>query len=147
MSSYDSQRSKGKVMTRHAISLSLLAGLLTTAPVAWSAKAACADDAEDVTVLAERNNLPHGIAGDSEVVFIAEPLNGRVAVVDRFTGDEIGELPAPPGGFLLPFEMRLPKKGHLAVLDTGGFPSPTAPAVPRVYDYRYDYNRGHDTFS
>lgn len=135
-------------MTRHAISLSLLAGLLTAAPVAWFAKAACADDPdEDVAVLAERNNLPHGVAGDADVIFLTEPLNQRVAVLDRTTGDEIGQLPAPPGGFLLPFELRLPKKGHLVVLDTGGFPSPTAPAVPRVYDYFYDYNRGHDTFN
>jgi hypothetical protein len=134
-------------MTRRILSLSLLAGLLAAAPVAWIARAACTDDPEDVAVVAERDNLPHGVAGDADVIFVTEPLNQRVAVLDRFSGDEIGELPAPPGGFLLPFELRLPRKGHLVLLDTGGFPSPTAPAVPRVYAYRYDYNRGHDTFT
>ena len=81
-----------------------------------------------VSVLAERSNLPHGIAGDRRLVFVAEPLNGRVAVLDRFSGEEIGELP-PPGGLLLPFEMRLPRHGHLVVLDSGGFPSPTSKTI------------------
>jgi hypothetical protein len=97
-------------------------------------------------VLAERDNLPHGIAGDRNVLFVTEPLHGRVVVLDRFTGQQIDELPAPPGGFLLPFELRLPSKGHLVVLDAGGFPGPTGPAFPRVYDYCYKYDRAHDTF-
>jgi hypothetical protein len=90
--------------------------------------------------LAERANLPHGIAGDHGLVFVTEPLNGRVAVLDRFSGDEIGELAPPPGGFLLPFELRIPHPGHLVVLDSGGFPSPTSLAIPRVYDYQYTHN-------
>jgi hypothetical protein len=140
------------IMSRHAIppatvSFLLLLSLLSAAPAAWMGKAASADEVGSAMVLAERDNLPHGIAGDKDLLFVTEPLNGRVAVVDRFTGEEIGELPAPPGGFLLPFELRLPKNGHLVVLDTGGFPSPFAPAIPRVYDYSYKYNRGHETFS
>jgi hypothetical protein len=127
--------------------LALAAGVLGALLPVFTDRAARADETASARVIAERANLPHGIAGDRDVLFVAEPLNGRVAVIDRFTGEEIGELPPPPGGFLLPFEMRLPKKGHLVVLDTGGFPSPTAPAVPRVYDYRYDYNSGHDEFN
>src|SRR5262245_28981636 len=87
---------------------------------------ASADEPAPVSakVLAERVNLPHGVAGDLRLVFITEPLNGRVAVIDRFTGEPLAALPAPPGGFLLPFELRVPHPGHLIVLDAGGFPSP-----------------------
>ena len=35
---------------------------------------------------AERNNLPHGVAADALHVFVTEPLNGRVAVINRITG-------------------------------------------------------------
>jgi hypothetical protein len=127
--------------------IALVGGTIVASLPSFTHRAAQADEPALARVIAERANLPHGIAGDKDVLFVTEPLNGRVAVIDRFTGEEIGELPAPPGGFLLPFELRLPKKGHLVVLDTGGFPSPTAPAIPRVYDYLYDYNRGLDTFS
>jgi hypothetical protein len=99
------------------------------------------------SVFAERANLPHGVAGDQHLVFVAEPLNARVAVLDRASGDEVGDLPAPPGGFLLPFEMRLPHAGRLVVLDSGGFPDPTSLAIPRVYDYRYAYDPDARTFS
>jgi hypothetical protein len=109
---------------------------------------ASADDDGSVSacVLAERANLPHGIAGDQRLVFIAEPLNGRVAVINRFTGQPLAELPVPPGGFLLPFELRVPHPGRLIVLDAGGFPSPTSPAIPRVYDYVYHFNPGQEEF-
>jgi hypothetical protein len=110
----------------------------------WLAKA---QEFPAASILAERDNLPHGIAGDQRLVFVAEPLHGRVAVLDRFSGEEIGELPPPPGGFLLPFEMRLPHRGHLVVLDSGGFPSPTSLAIPRVYDYQYQYNSAQRKFS
>jgi len=86
---------------------------------------------------AGRDNLPHGIAGDKRYVFVSEPLHGRVAVLNRFTGAEITVVPAPPGGFLLPFTLRTAGPGHLVVLDSGGFPSPFFPAIPRVYDYEY----------
>jgi hypothetical protein len=94
---------------------------------------------------AERQNLPHGVAADALHVFVTEPLNGRVAVISRLTGSEIAEIPAPPGGFLLPFGLRLDGAGKLVILDSGGFPSPTSLAIPRVYVY--SYTRTHHGFS
>ena len=96
------------------------------------------------TKLAQRDSLIHGIAGDERHVFVTEPGMGvstagpRVVVLDRFTGREVAVVPAPPGGFKLPFTLRVPKTGHLVVLDAGGFP-PTGP--PKIYDYRYDRDR------
>jgi hypothetical protein len=91
---------------------------------------------------AHRDNLITAAAGNSEVVFVAEPLAQRVAVLDRITGEQIGELPAPPGGWLLPFALRVPDEDTLVVLDPGGFPSPTVPAVARIYEYDFDLKRG-----
>jgi hypothetical protein len=49
-------------------------------------------------------NVPiAGVAGDADLVFVGEPLNGAVVVLSRFTGKQIGELPPPPNGFALPF--------------------------------------------
>ncbi|RZL36111.1 MAG: PEP-CTERM sorting domain-containing protein [Rubrivivax sp.] len=89
---------------------------------------------------ARRDTLVSAAAGDSELVFVTQPLAASVAVLDRFTGRQLGELPPPPGGWLLPFSLRVPRDGHVVVLDSGGLPSPTAPAVPRVYDYSVFYN-------
>lgn len=89
---------------------------------------------------ARRDTLVSAAAGDSRLVFVTQPLAASVAVLDRFTGRQLGELPPPPGGWLLPFSLRVPGEGHVVVLDSGGFPSPTAPSVPRVYDYRVFYN-------
>lgn len=89
---------------------------------------------------AARNDLVHGVAGDQRLVFVTEPLASRVVVLDRFTGEQVGTVPAPAGGFVLPFTLRVPTTGRLVVLDPGGFPSPTTPAVARVYDYDYQYN-------
>jgi hypothetical protein len=97
------------------------------------------------TKLAQRASLIHGIAGDEDHVFVTEPGVGvstagpRVVVLDRDSGREQAVLPAPPGGFKLPFTLRVPETGHLVVLDSGGFP-PQGPPV--VYDYRYDDRRG-----
>jgi len=89
---------------------------------------------------AHRDNLIHGIAGDEALIFVTEPLAKQVAVLDRFTGKQVASLPHPEGeGLVLPFTLRVPKSGHLVVLDAGGFPSPTAQAIPRVYDYAYSY--------
>jgi hypothetical protein len=95
------------------------------------------------TDFSKLNDLPHGIDGDSRVVFVAEPVSARVAIIDRFTGKELGSLPAPPGGFILPFSLRVPSEGHLVVLDAGGFPNPSVPSVARVYDYDYSHTHGH----
>jgi hypothetical protein len=94
---------------------------------------------------AQRDSLVHGIAGDERYVFVTEPGLGvavagpRVVALDRVSGREVASLPAPPGGFKLPFTLRVPKSGHLVVLDSGGFP-PVGPPV--VYDYRYRTERG-----
>ena len=92
----------------------------------------------------QRTNLIHGISGDSRLVFVSEAMAGRVIVLDRFTGAEVAQVAPPPGGWILPFTLRVPREGRLVVMDTGGFPSPTAPVVPRVYDvdYQYDALRG-----
>lgn len=53
-------------------------------------------------------HVPHGIAGTEQFVFVAQPLSGRVSVVDRLLGREIATLAPPPGGWLLPFRCALP---------------------------------------
>jgi hypothetical protein len=79
-------------------------------------------------------------AGDTNLVFVAEPLNQQIAVLDRATGFEVGQVPAPLGGFLLPFWIRVPSPRHLVVLDSGGFPNPNVPSIARVYDYNYAWD-------
>ena len=37
-----------------------------------------------------------GVAGGTDVVLIGEPVNGKVVVLSRFTGEQIGGLPPPP---------------------------------------------------
>jgi hypothetical protein len=99
---------------------------------------------ERVAPFAKRASLTHGIAGDERYVFTTEPgigvaTNGaRVVVLDRFSGKEVATLPPPPSGFKLPFTLRVPRSGHLVVLDSGGFP-PVGPPV--VYDYDYGTER------
>jgi hypothetical protein len=39
---------------------------------------------------AERSHLVTAAAGDARLVFVVEPLNQRIAVLDRFTGKEVG---------------------------------------------------------
>ena len=58
---------------------------------------------------ADRSHLTTAAAGDTSLVFVAEPLNQRIAVLDRFTGTEVAQVPAPIGGFLLPFSIRVPR--------------------------------------
>jgi hypothetical protein len=122
------------VCTLVALRLAAVAGVLL------AVRPALAHEPPQLSPFAESDLLPHGIAGDQRVVFVTQPLHGRVVVLDRASGEEVGRLPAPPGGFLLPFELRLPHPGRLVVLDSGGFPTPTALAIPRVYDYHYRYH-------
>src|ERR1700730_9108596 len=89
---------------------------------------------------ADRSHLISAAAGDTNLVFVTEPLNQQIAVLDRFTGTEVGQVPAPLGGFLLPFSIRVPRPGRLVVLDPGGFPNPAVPSIARVYDYDYQWN-------
>lgn len=113
-----------------------LAALALLAP-----QAAASGRAETFT---QRAALTHGIAGDERYVFVTEPGLGpapagaRVVALDRLTGREVAALPAPQGGFKLPFTLRVPRTGRLVVLDSGGFP-PVGPPV--VYDYRYKTDR------
>ena len=86
-------------------------------------------------------DVPHGVAGDEDYLFVTQPLSNRVAVVDRITGRELTVLPPPPGGWLLPFSVRVTRSGKLVVLDAGGFPSPTVPSVARLYEYDYRQTR------
>src|SRR3954452_9168222 len=98
-----------------------------------------------VDTFTTRAALTHGIAGDERYVFVTEPGIGvapngaRVVALDRSSGREVAALPAPAGGFKLPFTLRVPRSGHLVVLDSGGFP-PVGPPV--VYDYRYGAEHG-----
>jgi hypothetical protein len=92
-----------------------------------------------------RDTLIHGVTGDSNLILVTEPLSARVAVHDRLTGHEVALLPAPPGGWLLPFQMRIVNEGRLVVLDAGGFPG--TPSIPRVYDYDYRFDRETHAFS
>lgn len=84
---------------------------------------------------AHSDTLTSVAAGDSRFVFVTQPLGQSVAILDRFSGRQVGQLPAPPDGWLLPFSIRVPREGHVVVLDSGGFPNPAVPSVARVYDY------------
>jgi len=88
--------------------------------------------------------LPFGVAAGKEVVFIGDPLEGRVHAYSRSTGQEIGELPQPPGGFALPFIMHAAGEGKVQVLGAGGLPQPVpfVPAHPFIYDYTYSVTSG-----
>jgi hypothetical protein len=90
----------------------------------------------------DRNAMPHGIAGDAHLLFLTEPLDGRVIAVDRATRAEVGTLPEPASGFVLPFQLRTPRGGRVVVLDAGGFPSPSVPAVPSLHEYDYQHTGG-----
>jgi len=83
-----------------------------------------------------------GVAGGLDVVFVGEPLNGKVIALSRLTGRQIGELPQPPNGFALPLIMHSLGEGRLAVLDAGGLPMPNpfVPANPIIYEYRYAWD-------
>jgi hypothetical protein len=85
------------------------------------------------------NNVIAGVAGGDGVVFVGEPLNASVVVLSRLTGRQIGELPPPPNGFVLPFIMHSLGTGRVAVLDAGGLPQPQpfVPTNPNIYEYTY----------
>ncbi len=86
-------------------------------------------------------HVPHGAAGDEDYVFVAQPLDGQVMVIDRVTGQEVDVLPPPPGGWLLPFAVRVPKSNLVAILDAGGFPNPNIPSIARIYEYEFSKTR------
>jgi hypothetical protein len=82
-----------------------------------------------------------GVAGDKDVVFVGEPLNGAIIALSRLTGKQIAALPPPPNGFAVPFIIHSLGPGEVAVLDAGGLPQPKpfVPASPSIYEYNYDY--------
>lgn len=82
--------------------------------------------------------IPGGIAADADTIFIGSPLEGRVLVLSRATGQQIGELPQPPGHMILPLILHQIGPSRVAVLDTGGFPAPgEIDAQPTIYEYTY----------
>jgi hypothetical protein len=83
-----------------------------------------------------------GVAGGLEVVFVGEPLNGKVIALSRFTGKQIGELPPPPNGFAIPLIMHSLGEGRVMVLDAGGLPQPQpfVPSNPSLYEYEYSFS-------
>jgi hypothetical protein len=127
-------------MRKLTVVLPFLLALALTAP------ASAHHERGGAQAFAARDSLPHGIAGDRKVVFITEPGIGvaqhgaRVVALDRRSGRQIATLPAPADGFKLPFALRVPRPGHLVVLDDAGFP-PQGP--PTVYDYAYRVRHGH----
>jgi hypothetical protein len=88
-------------------------------------------------------NVPiAGVTGGTEVVFVGEPLNGKVVGLSRFTGKQIGELPPPPNGFAVPFIIHSLEEGRVMVLDAGGLPQPQpfVPSNPSLYEYEYSFS-------
>jgi hypothetical protein len=92
--------------------------------------------------------LPAGVAAGENVIFIGDPLEGRVLAYSRFTGRQIGELPQPPGGFVIPFIMHAEGEGRVTVMGAGGLPQPKpfVPASPLLYEYTYSFG-GHSGFT
>ncbi|WP_394839132.1 PQQ-like beta-propeller repeat protein [Pendulispora rubella] len=89
-----------------------------------------------------------GVAGGKNVVFVGQPINGKVMALDRFTGEPVGELPSPAEGFAVPFIIHTvgdPDEGRVTVLGAGGYPSPKPflPANPTLYEFSYRYDRLH----
>jgi hypothetical protein len=86
--------------------------------------------------------LPAGVAADKTVVFVGDPLDGQVFAYARDTGQQIGQLPQPPGGFVLPFIMHSLGEGRVGVLDAGGLPQPKpfAPVHPMISEYTYTFS-------
>ena len=86
--------------------------------------------------------LPAGVAAGQKVIFIGDPLEARVLAFSRATGRQIGELPQPPGGFILPFIMHAAGEGKVRVLDAGGLPQPKplVLAHPLISEYSYSFS-------
>lgn len=84
-------------------------------------------------------DLPTGVAGDRDVVMVGDTAQGRVVVYSRGTRQPIGELPAPEGGFVLPFILQIVGEGRVAVLTAGGMPQPKplVPVTPVIFEYTY----------
>src|SRR5215207_419755 len=88
--------------------------------------------------------FPAGVAAASDLVFVGSPFEGRVAAYSRLTKQLVGDLPAPPSGFVLPFILKAIDSHTVAVLDAGGFPSPVpfVPATPTIHEYSFQRSFG-----
>jgi hypothetical protein len=88
--------------------------------------------------------FPAGVAAASDLVFVGSPFEGRVAAYSRLSKQLVGDLPAPPNGFVLPFILKAVGSHTIAVLDAGGFPSPApfVPASPTIYEYSFQRSFG-----
>jgi len=86
--------------------------------------------------------FPGGVAAGQKVIFVGDPLEGRVFEYSRLTGRKLGELPQPPSSFVLPFMMKNIGPNKVAIMDAGGFPTPLplVPANPTIYEYTYTSN-------
>jgi hypothetical protein len=86
--------------------------------------------------------FPAGVAAGEQVIFIGDPLEGRVFEYSRQSGAKLGELPQPPIPFALPFMMKHIAPNKVAIMDAGGFPTPLplVPANPTIYEYTYTTN-------
>jgi len=86
--------------------------------------------------------FPGGVAAGQKVIFVGDPLEGRVFEYSRLTGRKLGELPQPPSPFVLPFMMKNIGPNKVAIMDAGGFPTPLplVPANPTIYEYTYTSN-------
>jgi hypothetical protein len=89
--------------------------------------------------------LPAGVAAGRDAVFIGDPLEGRVFAYSRYTGKQIGELPPPPGGFIIPFIMHATGPDKVTVLGAGGLPQPVpfVPAHPQLHTFTYSVTPAH----
>lgn len=132
----------GKLLTVAIVALCVGIGTASAVPAGTTTASPSHRPAGKARDWAHRDRMPHGIAGAEELVFITEPLHGRVVALDRNTGREVGEVTPPSGeGFLLPFTLRVPEEGRLVILDAGGFPDPFVPSIPRIYDVDYTWNK------
>jgi hypothetical protein len=124
-----------------------MAALLIACLPLWSQDALLLERTEhSISFDFAKVNVPiAGVAGGPEVVFIGEPLNGKVIALSRFTGKQIGELPPPPNGFVIPLIIHSFGTGRLVILDAGGLPQPQpfVPSNPSLYEYAYSFNPVH----
>ncbi len=86
-----------------------------------------------------------GVAGERDVVFVGEPLDGSVIVLSRLTGQQIGQLTPPSDGFAIPFIIHTVGPGLVTILGAGGLPQPQpfVPANPFLYEYSYTFSQAH----
>ncbi|WP_394829253.1 hypothetical protein [Pendulispora albinea] len=95
---------------------------------------------------AHSDKLIAGVAGGKEVVFVGQPLEGKIVALSRFTGEKLGELPPPPEGFSIPFIMHSLGEGRITVLAAGGLPRPDPfePTKPTLHEFTYRVDRHHN---